>query len=60
MPPSSGDVYAPGQPVPIPEDAPIRPAGPVELRLGDQTVLYSKVTVEAVVREAQAAGDFPS
>ncbi|HEY63472.1 MAG TPA: NAD-dependent epimerase/dehydratase family protein [Caldilineae bacterium] len=57
---SSGDVYAPDQPIPISEDAPIRPAEPVELRLDDRTVPYSKVAVEAVIREAQAAGDFPA
>ncbi len=57
---SSGDVYAPGQPIPIPEDAPTGPAEPVELRLGDQTVPYSKVAVEGVIREAHAAGDFPA
>lgn len=57
---SSGDVYAPGQPIPIPENARTRPAEPVELRLDDQTVLYSKVAVEAVIRKAQAAGDFPA
>jgi nucleoside-diphosphate-sugar epimerase len=57
---SSGDVYAPGQPIPIPEDAPTSPAEPVVLRLGDQTMPYSKVAAEAVIHEAQAAGDFPA
>jgi nucleoside-diphosphate-sugar epimerase len=57
---SSGDVYAPGQPIPIPEDAPTAPIEPAELRLDDQTVPYSKVAVEAVIREAQATGDFPA
>lgn len=31
---SSGDVYAPGQPIPIPEDAPTGPAEPVEAAVG--------------------------
>lgn len=57
---SSGDVYTPGQPIPIPEDVPTRPAEPVAMRLGNQTVPYSKAAVEATVREAQAAGDFPA
>jgi nucleoside-diphosphate-sugar epimerase len=57
---SSGDVYAPGQRIPIPEDAPTGPAEPVELRLREQIVSYSKVAAEAVIREAQAAGDFPA
>lgn len=57
---SSGDVYAPGQPIPTPEDAPVQPAEPVELRLDDQIVPYSKVAVEAVIQEAQAASDFPA
>jgi nucleoside-diphosphate-sugar epimerase len=57
---SSGDVYVPGQPIPIPEDAPTGPIEPVELQLGDQTVPYSKVAVETVIRQAQAAGDFPA
>jgi nucleoside-diphosphate-sugar epimerase len=57
---SSGDVYAPGQQIPIPEDAPTGPVEPVELRLDDQIVPYSKVAVEAMIREAQAAGDFPA
>lgn len=57
---SSGDVYAPGQPIPIPEDAPTGPAEPVELRLGDQTISYSKVAVEAVIQEAGAVSDFPA
>jgi len=53
-------ISSPGQPIPIPEDAPIRPAEPVELQLDDEAVSYSKVAVEAVIREAQAAGDFPA
>jgi len=57
---SSGDVYAPDQPIPIPEDAPTAPVEPVELRLDDQTVPYSKAAVEAIIREAQATGDFPA
>jgi nucleoside-diphosphate-sugar epimerase len=57
---SSGDVYAPGQPIPIPEDAPLGAAEPVDLRLDGQTVPYSKVAVEAAVREARAAGGFPA
>ena len=57
---SSGDVYAPGQPIPIPEDAPTGPAAPVELQAHGQKLLYSKVAVETVIREAQAAGDFPA
>lgn len=57
---SSGDVYAPGQPIPIPEDAHLAPVNLVELPLHGQTVPYSKVAVEAVIREAQEAGDFPA
>lgn len=57
---SSGDAYAPGRQIPIPEDAPIGPVELVELRLDDQTVPYSKVAVEAIIREAWAAGDFPA
>jgi len=57
---SSGDVYAPRQRIPIPEDAPLNPVGPAELRLHDQVLPYSKVAVEAVIGEAQAAGDFPA
>jgi nucleoside-diphosphate-sugar epimerase len=57
---SSGDVYAPGQPIPIPEDAPLAPMELVELPLHGQTVPYSKVAVEAAIREAQAEGGFPA
>jgi len=57
---SSGDVYAPDQPIPIPEDAPIHSAEVVELPLGDQVVPYSKVAVEEAIREAQTAGGFPA
>jgi nucleoside-diphosphate-sugar epimerase len=57
---SSGDVYAPHQPIPIPEDAPTRPPETVELQVHGQEVPYSKVAVEAVIQEAGAAGDYPA
>ena len=57
---SSGDVYAPDQPIPISEDAPVRCAEVVELPLDDTILPYSKVAVEAEIREAQGAGDFPA
>jgi nucleoside-diphosphate-sugar epimerase len=57
---SSGDVYAPHQPIPIPEDAPTNPPEAVELQVHGQKVPYSKVAVEAVIREAGAAGDYPA
>jgi nucleoside-diphosphate-sugar epimerase len=57
---SSGDVYARAQLVPISEDAPVGSAEAVELPLGDSIVPYSKVAVEAAIREAQAAGGFPA
>ena len=50
----------PGQQIPIPEDAPTGPVEPVELRLDHQTVPYSKVAVEVIIREAWAADDFPA
>lgn len=57
---SSGDVYSPGRPIPIPEEAPLAPADLVELPLHGQIVPYSKVAVEAALREAQETGDFPA
>jgi nucleoside-diphosphate-sugar epimerase len=57
---SSGDVYAPGQPIPIPEDAHLAAIELRELSLHGQRVPYSKVAVEAVIREAQAEGDLPA
>ncbi len=57
---SSGDVYAPHQPIPIPEDAPTGSPETAELRVHGQRVPYSKVAVEAVIREAGAAGDYPA
>lgn len=57
---SSGDVYSPGQPVPIPESAALAPVELVELPLHGQTVPYSKVAVEVAIREAQHARDFPA
>jgi nucleoside-diphosphate-sugar epimerase len=57
---SSGDVYAPNQPIPITEDVPANPAEAAELKLHGQTIPYSKVAVESVIREAQAAGDYPA
>ncbi len=57
---SSGDVYAPGQAVPIPEDAPCGSADAAEITAYGQKVAYSKVAVEAVIREAQQHGEFPA
>jgi nucleoside-diphosphate-sugar epimerase len=57
---SSGDVYAPHQPIPIPEDAPTNPPEATELQVHGQKVPYSKVAAEAVIREAGAAGDYPA
>jgi nucleoside-diphosphate-sugar epimerase len=57
---SSGDVYAPGQPIPIPEDAPLAPVDLVELRLHGQVVSYSKVAVETALRQAQGDWAFPA
>jgi nucleoside-diphosphate-sugar epimerase len=57
---SSGDVYAPGQPIPIPEDAQLAPADHIDLPLHGQKVPYSKVAAEEALREAQEAGDFPA
>jgi len=57
---SSGDVYTPGQPVPIPEDAVVRSVDTAEITAYGQTIPYSKVAVEEVIREAQAADGFPA
>ncbi len=57
---SSGDVYAPGQAIPIPEEAPCGSGEPVELSAYGQKIRYSKVEVETVIAEAQAAGGFPA
>ncbi|UCC76185.1 MAG: NAD-dependent epimerase/dehydratase family protein [Anaerolineales bacterium] len=57
---SSGDVYDPGQLVPIPENAVVRSADTAEITAYGQTVPYSKVAVEEVIREAQQAGGFPA
>jgi nucleoside-diphosphate-sugar epimerase len=57
---SSGDVYAPAQLVPVSEDAPVGSAEAVELPLYGTVVPYSKVAVEAAIREAQEAGGFPA
>jgi nucleoside-diphosphate-sugar epimerase len=57
---SSGDVYSPGQAVPIPEDAPCGPGEPSEISAYGQKVPYSKVAVETAIREAQREGDFPA
>jgi nucleoside-diphosphate-sugar epimerase len=57
---SSGDVYVPGQPIPISEDAAVRSAEAAALPTDDAAIPYSKVAVEAAVREAQVAWDFPA
>jgi nucleoside-diphosphate-sugar epimerase len=57
---SSGDVYVPDQPIPLSEDASVGSAEVVELPLDGTILPYSKVAVEAAIREAQAAGGFPA
>jgi nucleoside-diphosphate-sugar epimerase len=57
---SSGDVYAPGQAVPIPEDAPCGTDEPAEISAYGQKIPYSKIAVEAVIREARRQSGFPA
>jgi nucleoside-diphosphate-sugar epimerase len=57
---SSGDVYAPGQPIPLSEDAAIGPPEPVEIQAYGEAVSYSKVAMEAVIGEAWAGQRFPA
>jgi nucleoside-diphosphate-sugar epimerase len=57
---SSGDVYAPGQAVPIPEDAPRGRSGPGEITAYGQKVSYSKIEMEDAVLAAHEKGDSPA
>jgi nucleoside-diphosphate-sugar epimerase len=57
---SSGDVYAPGQAVLIPEDAPRQSSAPGEISAYGQKVRYSKVEMEDAVLAAQETGMFPA
>jgi nucleoside-diphosphate-sugar epimerase len=57
---SSGDVYAPDQAIPLSEEAALGPAEPVEIPVYGQSVSYSKVAMEAVVRQAWQDGGFPA
>lgn len=57
---SSGDVYALGLPLPIPENAPRQPAQHVNWFLDGETVLYSKVAMEDEVFRAVREWGYPA